>query len=163
MNDSPALLFPWWSVTKAVIATCALQLISQGRLTHDEALPGHPYTLGQLLQHRAGVPDHGKLPAYHETIRQGYQTWTVDDLLDRVEVEKRAFDSDEGWAYSNVGYLFVRQIIEKTVDEDIGAAIQTLVFDPLDIPSVRPAIEPSDLDNIAWGNIIPDGFIVPFW
>jgi len=56
LNDSPTLLFPWWSVTKTVIATCALQLIAQGRLTLDEALPGHPYTLSQLLQHRAGVP-----------------------------------------------------------------------------------------------------------
>jgi len=76
----------------------------------------------------------------------------VDDLLERVDVEKRAFDLDEGWAYSNVGYLFVRQIIEKTVDDDIGAAIQTLVFDPLDIPSVRLAIEPSDREDIARGN-----------
>ena len=56
LNNSPALHFPWWSVTKAVIATCALQLIAQGRLALDEALPGPPYTLGQLIQHRAGVP-----------------------------------------------------------------------------------------------------------
>jgi len=152
LNDSPALLFPWWSVTKTVIATCALQLIAQGRLTLDQALPGHPYTLGQLLQHRAGVPDYGKLAAFHETVRRGDQAWTVDDLLERVDVEKRDFDPGEGWAYSNVGCLFVRQIIEKTVDDDIGAAIQTLIFDPLDIHSVRLAIEPSDLDDIAWGN-----------
>ena len=100
----------------------------------------------------AGVPDYGKLAAYHEAVRRGDQPWTVDDLLERVDVEKRDFDPGEGWAYSNVGCLFVRQIIEKTVDDDIGAAIQTLVFDPLDIHSASLAIEPSDLYDIAWEN-----------
>ena len=35
----------------------------------------------------AGVPDYGKLAAYHEAVRRGDQPWTVDDLLERIDVK----------------------------------------------------------------------------
>jgi CubicO group peptidase (beta-lactamase class C family) len=156
LDDSPTLLFPWWSFTKTAISACALQLVARGRLDLNETLPGRPYNLRQLLQHRAGVPEYGKLASYHEAVKQGDAPWTADELIDRVDPTKLDFQPDEGWGYSNVGYLFVRQIIEKTVDDDIGVAIQTLVFDPLDIRAVRLVTEPGDLNDTAWGN--KDGY-----
>jgi CubicO group peptidase (beta-lactamase class C family) len=56
------------------------------------------------------------------------------------------------WRYSNVGYLFVRELIEKTVDRDIGSALRYLVFDRLGLDSVRLATSARELADTAWGN-----------
>jgi CubicO group peptidase (beta-lactamase class C family) len=63
-NGKPACdvstgMVPWWSFTKTLMAAAALRLAEQGRLTLDENLAGLPYTLRQLLQHRAGVGEIG--------------------------------------------------------------------------------------------------------
>jgi CubicO group peptidase (beta-lactamase class C family) len=62
------------------------------------------------------------------------------------------FAPGDGWRYSNVGYLLVRQIIEKAVGREIGRALRHLVFDPLGLQSVRLATSPHDLVETAWGN-----------
>jgi len=53
------------------IAAGALALVRDGQLALDEPLPDRPYTLRQLLQHRAGVADYGKLSAYHDADGHG--------------------------------------------------------------------------------------------
>ena len=156
VDDNPAALFPWWSVTKTVLAACALRLVGEGRLALDEGLPGRPYTLRQLLQHRAGVPNYGGLAAYHQAVERGEAPWAEDNLLARVGADRLDFPPGDGWAYSNVGYLFVRRIIERAVDANIATAIQDLVLDPLAMRSVSLARTPGDLAATAWGN--PDRY-----
>jgi len=152
VDDSQSHLFPWWSFTKTVIAVSALQLVAQGRLVLDDVLPDRPYSLRQLLQHCAGVPNYGRLTAYHEAVQRGDEPWTQAELLERVGADNLDFAPGTGWAYSNVGYFFVRQIIEAAADADIGAAMQSLVFGPLGLQSASLVAEPGDLDGIAWGN-----------
>lgn len=62
------------------------------------------------------------------------------------------FDPRRGWHYSNVGYLFVRQFVEKAIGRDIGSALRSLVFDSLDLDSVKLATSARDLADTAWGN-----------
>jgi CubicO group peptidase (beta-lactamase class C family) len=76
----------------------------------------------------------------------------LDDLLDRVRADRLDFEPGHGWRYSNVGYLFVRQFIEKAVGRDIGSALRYLVFDALGLNSVRLAASAQDLADTAWGN-----------
>jgi CubicO group peptidase (beta-lactamase class C family) len=75
---------PWWSFTKTALATAALQLVARGYCSLDDRIDSRAYTLRQLLQHRAGVPDYGGLASYHEAVRRGDKPWALDDLLDRV-------------------------------------------------------------------------------
>uniref|UniRef100_UPI003A8DDA00 serine hydrolase n=1 Tax=Pararhodobacter aggregans TaxID=404875 RepID=UPI003A8DDA00 len=60
--DAP--LAPFWSVTKTVIALCALRLAEQRRLDLDAPLADIGVTLRQLLGHTAGLPGYFTLPAY---------------------------------------------------------------------------------------------------
>ena len=143
---------PWWSFTKTVLATAALQLVARGQLTLDGPTDGKPYTLRQLLQHRAGVPNYGRLESYHQAVRRGDKPWSVEQLLDRVTAERLDFEPGHGWRYSNVGYLFVRQIIEEVTGQDIGNALRSLVFDALGLDSAYLAKNAVDLDDTAWGN-----------
>lgn len=141
-------LFPWWSFTKTVIAVCALRLVEQGWLTLDERLPGKPYTLRQLLQHRSGVPDYGGIAAYHEAVAGGEPAWSKQKLLEAVEPERLAFEPGEGWLYSNVGYLFVRDLLEERSDCSLAAVITEYVCEPLGLRTVSLAATPSDFKAV---------------
>jgi CubicO group peptidase (beta-lactamase class C family) len=146
------LCVPWWSFTKTALAAAALHLVARGQSRLDEPVGSRPYTLRQLLQHRAGVPNYGDLASYREAVRRGEKPWEIEQLLDRVAADRLDFNPGEGWHYSNVGYLFVRQFIEKTVGREIGSALRYLVFDALGLDSVRLATSASDLAGTAWGN-----------
>jgi len=144
---------PWWSLTKAALAAGALVLVAGGRLELDASLAGRPFTLRQLLQHTAGLPDYGGLPAYHEAVARRAEPWSADELLRRVSSDTLLFSPGQGWAYSNVGYFFVRRLIEEATGEEVDAALRRLVFGPLGVPGVRLARSPSDLTVTAWGNV----------
>jgi D-alanyl-D-alanine carboxypeptidase len=143
---------PWWSLTKTALAAGALVLVAEGRLALDEYLDSRPYTLRQLLQHTAGVPNYGGLAEYHQAVERGEEPWSRAELLRRAGADHLVFPPGHGWAYSNVGYLLVRSLLEEVTAEELGAALRRLVFVPLGVPGVKIATEPSDLDGTAWGN-----------
>lgn len=143
-------LFPWWSFTKTVIAVCALRLVEQGRLVLDEQLPGKPYTLRHLLQHRAGVPDYGGIAAYHEAVARGEPAWSKQKLVETVEPERLRFEPGEGWSYSNLGYLFVRDLIEERSGRSFAAVISQFVCEPLGLRTVSLASARSDFEVVHW-------------
>ena len=147
--DAPV---PWWSFTKTVLAAAALVLVDAGRLTLDTPLAGRRYTLRQLLQHRAGVPDYGSLDAYHDAVARARSPWPVGKLLARVYSHAPGFEPGTSWMYSNVGYLFVRQLIEHATGEEIGEALSHLVLTPLGIAHAGFARRPEELIGTRWGN-----------
>jgi D-alanyl-D-alanine carboxypeptidase len=143
-------LFPWWSFTKSVLAICALRLVEEGQLDLDVSRAGEPYTLRHLLQHRAGVPNYGRLKAYHDAVARNDVPWSREHLLETVGVDRLDFPPGTGWAYSNVGYMFVRDAIEETTGLHLAAALQELVLGPLEVSSVRLAIMPADFREVFW-------------
>lgn len=146
-----AALFPWWSITKAVLAAAALRLVDEGRLTLDAPFKDRRYTLRHLLQHTAGVNTYGG-PSYHGAVAAGDPVWPVDDLLARLNADTLLFEPGDGWSYSNVGYLFVRQLIEETTGTHIDAALRKLVLAPIGLQHTRITTAPDDLDLTQWGN-----------
>jgi CubicO group peptidase (beta-lactamase class C family) len=52
-------LFPWWSITKPVLAAAVLRLADSWRLSLDNFYRDRPYTIRQLLQHTAGLNTYG--------------------------------------------------------------------------------------------------------
>jgi CubicO group peptidase (beta-lactamase class C family) len=147
--DAPV---PWWSFTKTVLAAAALVLVDAGRLNLDTPLARRRYTLRQLLQHRAGVPDYGSLDAYHDAVARARSPWPVGKLLARVYSHAPGFEPGTSWMYSNVGYLFVRQLIEHATGEEIGEALSHLVLTPLGIVHAGFARRPEELIGTRWGN-----------
>jgi D-alanyl-D-alanine carboxypeptidase len=148
-------LFPWWSITKLVLAAAVIRLADQGRFSLDDFYDRRPYTIRQLLQHTAGLNTYGGEP-YRAAVAAGDPVWPVAELLARVNAERLIFNPGEGWAYSNVGYIFVRQLIEETAGLGIDEALRLLVFDPMDIQRTRIATTPEDMKQTFWGN--PDGY-----
>jgi D-alanyl-D-alanine carboxypeptidase len=148
-------LFPWWSITKSVLAAAALRLADHGRLSLDDFYNHRPYTIRQLLQHTAGLNNYGG-PAYRDAVAAGDPVWPVAELLARVNAERLIFTPGRDWAYSNVGYIFVRQLIEEKAGLEIDEALRMLVFGPMGIQRTRIATTPDDMKRTFWGN--PDGY-----
>jgi CubicO group peptidase (beta-lactamase class C family) len=144
-------IVPWWSFTKTVIAAAALVLVQEKRLMLDEPLPGHRYSLRQLLAHRAGLTDYGALAAYHAAVAASDEPWPAAVLVERTQAERLRYDPGQGWGYSNIGYLRVRELIEQTCDEELGAALARLVLRPLGIGEARLARVPADLNGVVLG------------
>lgn len=131
---------PFYSITKLILAVAALQLVSRGRLALDapvgpllpEVALLAPITLRQLLGHTAGLPDYGALPAYGAALRADPERpWTAADFLAATLPQGLRFQPGTGWAYSNVGFLLVRLLIERTTEQPLATALDRLIFGPL--------------------------------
>jgi CubicO group peptidase (beta-lactamase class C family) len=149
---------PWWSVGKIALAAAALALVRDGRLALDETLVGRPFTLRQLLQHRAGLTTYGG-PNYAAAVAGGAEPWPTSELLARTDAGRLRYPPGEGWAYSNIGYLYVRRRIEEGAGEPLAAALARLVLRPLGLMRARLAESRGDLAAVDW---VGDGGAAPY-
>ncbi|MBU9836562.1 beta-lactamase family protein [Rahnella sp. L72c] len=128
--------FPYWSFTKTAIAICALKLCERGILQPDSPVDGAAYTLRQLLNHTAGLPDYGTLKAYHDAVAAGEQPWDRQTLLSAALAQGMLFAPGEGWSYSNVGYMLVREQIEAASGLDLAQLVAEIISTPLGLNSI---------------------------
>lgn len=146
VSNSDAIA-PWWSITKTVIAVACLKLWEAGDLELDKPLRNRPFTLRQLLKHSAGVPNYGRFKAYHDAVSGRQKAWPAEKLLLVVEADKLDFMPDEGWNYSNTGYLLVRQMLEELTGKTFADLIHQIVFGPLDLRSASIVQTKTDLEK----------------
>jgi D-alanyl-D-alanine carboxypeptidase len=140
---------PWWSFGKSVLAAAAFKLAEQGRVELDAPLAGKPFTLRQLLAHRAGLRDYGGLADYHAAVARGDNAWPADDLLARAGADELLFTPGQGWSYSNIGYLLVRREIERAADAELRSALHATVFAPLGVHAVMARTR-DDMQRVLW-------------
>jgi CubicO group peptidase (beta-lactamase class C family) len=137
-GDSPVgARFPYWSFSKTAIAICTLKLADKHLLDLDAPHKDHPFTLRQLLAHSSGLPDYGLLKDYNAAVARGDEPWSRARLLDAALAQGMHFSPGEGWSYSNVGYLFVRELIEEATGKPIGDVVSDLICKPLGLASVE--------------------------
>jgi D-alanyl-D-alanine carboxypeptidase len=131
-----------YSITKTFTATLALVLQEEGRLTLDDPLarwlpevPGAArIPVRRLLNHTAGVPDYGRLPAYHEAVRRTPgEPWSFDEFGDHTWQRGLLFEPGAGWAYSNPGYLLVKRVLERVADRSYAELVESRICRRLDL------------------------------
>jgi D-alanyl-D-alanine carboxypeptidase len=149
-RDASTAIVPWWSFTKTLIAAAALRLAEQGRLALDQPSSGLPCTLRQLLQHRGGLGDYGRLPEYQAAVARCDAPWSDDELFVRVPPTRLLFPPGAGWAYSNVGYLLARRAVEQAYGAGLKEALDGLVLAPLGLRSSRLAETRDDMRGTAF-------------
>lgn len=136
-NDHERARFPYWSFSKTAIAICALKLVEAQALNLDERLKDHPFTLRQLLGHTSGLPDYGSVKAYHTAVARGDEPWSQEQLLDTTMAQGMLFAPGDGWSYSNIGYLFARNLIEQVTAKTLATVIDEMICKPLGLESVK--------------------------
>lgn len=142
---------PWWSFTKTVLAVAALRFVESGQLSLSEQVDGRPYCLAHLLRHEAGLPDYGSVASYHEDVAAGKAPWPITQLLDVLDADRSRYEPGKGWAYSNIGYLKVGQLIERASGLPLRQALDRVVFDPAGLTTSRLATAPEDLTGVQMG------------
>lgn len=110
-----------FSVTKTFTALAVLQLAEQGKLNVDvpvsKYLPEFPYsdqiTIKQLLSHSAGIPNPMPLNWIH--LVKEHETFDRNDFFKHIFIRNNRTKSNpnERFAYSNVGYVILGQLIER--------------------------------------------------
>lgn len=145
-----SFLFPYWSFTKAVVAVCALKLRERGKVELDARLDGEHYTLRQLLNHTAGLPDYSTLATYPKAVAADEEPWPRGKLLSEALAQGALFAPGEGWSYSNVGYMLAREWIEAASGEGLSSLVQEIVCRPLGLKSVELAVTREQFQRVHW-------------
>jgi D-alanyl-D-alanine carboxypeptidase len=130
------------SVTKSFVATVALQLVAEGRLslsdTVERWLPGLlPYgrsvTVRQLLNHTSGVPDNTLTPSLELFQGNRFRSWRPRELVALVAGQPPDFPPGSSWSYSNTGYVLAGMIIERVTGRRLGSELERRIFRPLQL------------------------------
>ncbi|TMV79411.1 beta-lactamase family protein [Thioclava sp. BHET1] len=143
-------IFPYWSVTKTVIAICALRLAQEGRIALDGHLAGHDFSLRQVLGHTSGLPDYHVLPAYQRAVAEDEEPWPAEHLREAAMAQGRLFAPGKGWSYSNIGYMLARDLIEDVAQQSFSDLVKRIVCEPLGLDSVELAVLRRDFASIHW-------------
>ena len=136
----PTDRFRTGSMTKPFVATVALQLVGEGKLsltdTVEHWLPGIlPYgdevTVRQLLRHTSGVPDNQD--AVDAEFLKGNMTrsWSPRELVALVADKKPDFAAGTSWHYSNTNYMLAGLIIERASGHSLGHELARRILAPL--------------------------------
>ena len=145
---------PWWSFTKTALAAAALKLVARGCFSLDDRTGGRPYTLRQLVQHRAGVPNYGGLASYHAAVERGDRPWEAAEMLARVASDRSS--RTRTWLV-----LFERRLLPCASDDrggDRSGPRQCLAAPGFRCPwarLVRLVTTAAELADTAWGNRRP--------
>ncbi|MGH0034671.1 MAG: serine hydrolase [Myxococcota bacterium] len=156
LGEEPAFLA--YSITKTMLATLALRLQEEGRLALDHRLdrwlPGVPeasrISLRRLLDHTAGLPDYGRLRAYHDAVRRSPgKPWSFERFAAMTYEGGTIFEPGQGWAYSNPGYMLVKRILEETGGEPLASLVASRIAAPLGLRRTSVAESIDDLADLA--------------
>ncbi|WP_353471929.1 serine hydrolase [Salipiger sp. H15] len=150
LSGTGAEILPYWSFTKTALAICALKLVEAGRLELDAPLKDAPYSLRQLLEHSAGLPDYGTLPAYHAAVAADEEPWSRAHLREATLAQGMRFAPGTGWCYSNLGYMQVGELIEEASGQPLATHLREALTAPLGLSSVRLATRREDFAPIPW-------------
>ena len=166
----PADRFRAGSITKSFVATVALQLVGERKLSLSDSverwLPGIlPYgddvTVRQLLNLTSGVPDN-QGPVEAEFLEGNMtRSWSPRELVALIADKKPDFAPGTSWAYSNTNYMLAGLIIERVTGNQLGQELKQRIFKPLHL---RGTSFPQNTSTIAGshsdGHAFVDGKLV---
>lgn len=165
------------SFTKVFVATLALQLVEAGQLSLDDPLDDllpkakkwlpktDEITLQHLLAHLSGIYDptnesnRYRLDLVNDPER--IDGMSTDQLMEEyVQDEPLHFEPGTGYAYSNVNYWLLAQIIEQATGKSLQAALEERLFGPLELANTY--LEQRDDRNVARGysDVYGDGHLL---
>lgn len=154
-----------YSITKSLIAAAMLYLVEKGILDLDTSV--RPYltdfpldssiTFRQLLSHTSGLPDYGGVTAYSDAVRTNPRSpWSREIFFDLAQNQGLQFMPGNGWAYSNIGYLLLKCLLEQITGLSLQQIFNQVIFTPL---SLKKTYVPTSLNEI---NGLTPGYTIFF-
>jgi CubicO group peptidase (beta-lactamase class C family) len=139
---TPETVYMWFSMTKIVTATAAMQLVDRGRLRLDDPVSRHvrefPHpTAGwpdvqvrHLLSHSSGLANPVPLRWLHAADQPGPEphAWMLD-LLRRYS--KLGFPAGSRAKYTNLGYIVLGEVISACSGQSYEDYVRENILEPL--------------------------------
>lgn len=160
------------SIGKTFVAATVLALENEGLLSQEDLVSIHlghrPWfdmlpnaesiTIGQLMRHTAGLPDHVRLPLFQQAwarLSKGEGGFDPQDLVAFLAGQDPLFEVGTAWAYSDTGYVLLGILIEAVTGQTWHEVVQTRFLKPLGLSGTAPSDRP-DLPGLAIGYVAPD-------
>jgi CubicO group peptidase (beta-lactamase class C family) len=148
-----------FSVTKTFTALAILQLQEKGVLNIEDSvskyLKDQPYgsdiTIKQLMTHSAGIPN--PLPLSWVHLQSEADSFDRNEFFEPIFVEHYEVKSEpnEKFAYSNLGYVLLGQIIEEVSSKTYEEYVSELIISRLSIPTSELSFSIENNENHATG------------
>ncbi|MFV5692722.1 serine hydrolase domain-containing protein [Flavobacterium sp. LT1R49] len=130
-----------FSITKTFTALSILQLAEKKKLDIEQPikkyLPEFPYsseiTIRQLMSHSAGIPNPIPLSWIH--LAEEHNSFDRNAFFSKIFIKNSKTKSkpNEKYAYSNLGYVLLGQLIEKTSGLSYEDYVRENILNPLNI------------------------------
>jgi D-alanyl-D-alanine carboxypeptidase len=155
-EQEPAFLA--YSITKTFTAALLLLLTESCKLELDVPIArwfpridaAHRISIRQLLNHTSGIPDYGGLRTYHEAVRSSPTTpWSFEQFAAETYDRGLLFEPGTGWAYSNVGYMLLKRIVEEVSGDTYATLVSDRICRPLGLRRTFAAESTEDLSALA--------------
>jgi D-alanyl-D-alanine carboxypeptidase len=161
------------SIGKSFVAAIVLALEGEGQLAQSDPLSDHlgdrswfarlpnhrAMTIGDLLHHSAGIPDHvhtaGFAAAMAERMKSGGNALSPEAAIGFVLDSEPLFPSGAGWAYTDTGYLLLGLVIEQVTGDAYYDVVRDRLLGPLGLDATTPSDRRS-LPGLAVGYTTPD-------
>ena len=148
-----------YSFTKSIMAAALLRMVAAGQINLTDALdrflPQHPVaakiTLGDVMAHISGLPDYGGLAEYHAAVRASSLPWSAEEFLARTNAGRLKFEPATSWAYSNIGYMLLREVLVQVGGDDMERVLRREIFDPLGIVTASVPLSKADFFSFSFG------------
>lgn len=154
------------SITKVFVATAVMLLVEQGSLHLEDHLLNHlpkikgrisgaeEITIRHLLAHLSGIFDPTNESTRYKldlvNAPERIATMSIDDLMEAYVYGKALhFKPGSNYAYSNVNYWLLGEIIESVTGKSLQMVLQDLIFSPLSLNHTY--LEKRDDRNVARG------------
>jgi D-alanyl-D-alanine carboxypeptidase len=129
-----------YSMTKVFTAVAVLQLREREKLGLDDQInryladnpyAAYPITVRQLLTHTSGIPN--PIPLRWVHLEEDGASFDEEEALVRVlrENPKLTFEPGRKYAYSNIGYWLLGQIVERITAQSYADYVRASILRPL--------------------------------
>ncbi len=158
---TPETTFMASSVTKTLTAAAVLQLHESGKLNLTDSLsthyPHHPYgtevRINQLLNQSSGVPNPMPLRWIHLAADHHSYDEAAALGITLAQHAKVRFVSGSKYAYSNLSYWLLGQVIEHASGMSYAQYMRERLFSPLGIPEKEMGCVIPDTTKHACGHL----------
>ena len=142
------------SVTKAMVATVALQLVDEGRLRLSDSLahwlpgivPGaRIITVRQLLDHTSGLADYADDAAFASDVRANpARAWAPAELVTAANRAGPVYapGTPDRWAFAHTNYVLLGLVLERAAGEPLGTLLGRRLLGPLGLANTWLAADP---------------------
>jgi len=163
---TPKTVYKIGSVSKQFIATAIMILVKDGKVSLSDRLDRYledapsawkAITIEQLLTHTSGLRASTQQPEGDPPGYDPYSEQSNIDVIRRAYSVPLDFAPGEKWAYSNLGYFVLAQIISQASGIPWSEYIRTKVFAPVGMAETRVTSTTEIVSNRAGGYEVKNG------